>query len=524
MDGYIIEMLGISKRYSANNILALKNATLKIRPATVHALIGENGAGKTTLMRILCGDEERDTGVIKLNGHDVNIRSPQVAFSLGIGMVYQHFRLIEDFSVAENIALGIEPTRRFWFVSQSDVNISIQKLSQKSGLSVDPYIRVRDLSIGERQKVEILKLLYRNVNVIVLDEPTSVLVEQEIADLFHLLTELRKQGKTIVFISHKLQEVMQVADDITVLRNGETVWTGQRTDINGDKLVSLMVGGDLDLNIVRSPLRIENNKPKLRVRNICISKSKDSNLLKDVSFDVGAGEILGLAGVAGNGQKPLAEAIFGLQRISSGKVLIGGRDVTFSTPRIHRESGMAYIPNDRMREGCCPTASITDNLISNKYYKLCYHSWLKVREIAELAEKLIDTFAVKAPSISCEVGMLSGGNIQKVILAREVSSNPDVLIAFDPTWGLDIRSTKFVHETLLRMRDQGKAILLISSNLDEVLNLSDRVLVIYAGEIVASFKDTKVITKSKIGEYMLGLRRMQPEQLRGNSVLCVQKA
>ncbi len=505
---YILEMLKIRKRYEVNDVLALNDAEIRVKQGTIHALVGENGAGKTTLMKILCGIEKKDAGEIWLNGDKVDIRNPRHSFSLGIGMVHQHFRLIDDFTVAENVVLGVEITRKFGFISLRDVILAVKRLSKDSGLMIEPSLKVRELSMGQRQKVEILKLLYRGADIIVLDEPTSVLTEQEITDLFNAVRRLKAQGKTIIFISHKLKEVREISNEITVLRKGKTVQTGKTEELNEKEIAYAMVGEEIPLEIKTSKGLSMPKRAILHVRDLHVKDRRGLvEEVRGISFDVKAGEILGIAGVAGNGQKELVEALFGIRKASSGSVFIDGKDVTSSSIRVHRENGMAYIPDDRIGEGSCPTSSIVENIIADRYYKpvLSNRSWIDISAARRMAGTLVKEYDVRTSSIYSTIGMLSGGNIQKIIIAREFSSNPKVLIICEPTWGLDIRSTKFVYDRLMEMKINRKAILLISSNLDEILDLSDRILVIYEGEIVADFNNTAVLTKAVIGEYMMGL-------------------
>lgn len=505
---YILEMLKIRKRYEVNGALALNGAEIRVKQGTIHALVGENGAGKTTLMKILGGIEKKDAGEMRLNGAKVDIRNARHAFSLGIGMVYQHFRLIDDFSVAENVVLGAEITGKLGFISLRDAMSAVNRLLKDTGSVIEPSLKVRELSMGQRQQVEILKLLYRGTDIIILDEPTSVLTEQEIAGLFNVMRRLKAQGKTIIFISHKLQEVMTMSDAITVLRKGRTVLTGKAAVLNAKGIAYAMVGEEIPLEIKTIKGLPMPKRTILHVQDLHVKDRKGLvEKVRGIAFDVRAGEILGIAGVAGNGQKELAEALFGIRKPSSGSVSIDGKDVGFSSIRAHRENGMAYIPDDRTGEASCATSSIVENVIADRYYKpvLSHRSWINISAARRLAEHLVREYDVRASSVYFTTGMLSGGNIQKIILAREFSSNPQALIICEPTWGLDVRSTNFVYDRLMEMKVQRKAMLLISSNLDEILSLSDRILVIYKGKIVADLNNIAALTKAIIGEYMMGL-------------------
>jgi len=506
MNEYILKMVDICKIYEVNNVIALNNANLLVKRGTVHALVGENGAGKTTMMKILCGIEKKNKGQIFLNGEKLEPKSAKDAFKAGIGMVHQHFRLIEDFTVAENVVLGIEKSGNFGFINKKAIYEDIDRFSRESGLELNPESKVSNLSIGQRQKVEILRTLYRGADLIILDEPTSVLTEQEIRELFNTIKMLQKQGKTIIFITHKLEEVLQVSNEITILRNGKDIASGDIKNFNKQKISYLMVGEDISFE------KASNNGVKgeviFEVKNLCVKgRSNLVDEVRQVSFEISRGEILGVVGVAGNGQLQLVEALAGLKKASSGKIMLKDREITNLKVREIRDAGLVYIPEDRMNEGASCESSILENIMATKYYKKEFSKsgWIDRRKSYTFANKLIKIYEIKTSSPFVKLGMLSGGNIQKVIIAREFSSEPEVLIVCEPTWGLDVRSTKFVYDSLCEMRADGKAILLVSSNLDEVLYLADRILVMYKGEIVASLENSKELTKSLIGEYMMGL-------------------
>jgi len=514
MNKYMLEMRNICKTYEDNGVVALYNASLFVRKGTVHALVGENGAGKTTMMKILCGIEKKNKGHIFLNGKELEPKSAKEAFKAGIGMVQQHFRLIEDFTVAENVVLGKERSGRFGFINRKKIIEDVARLSHESRLELDPELISANLSAGQRQKVEILRTLYRGADLIIFDEPTTVLTEQEIEELFKIMRTLKKHGKTIIFITHKLDEVFKISDEITILRRGKNIASGDINNFDREKISYLMVGEDIDFE-KRASKGIK-KEAVFKVEDLCI-KGRDDLVdeVKGVSFEIAKGEILGIAGIAGNGQLQLVEALAGLKKVSSGKIMLKDREITNLKVREIRDAGLVYIPEDRMNEGASCESSILENIMATKYYKreFSQNGWIDRRKSYTFANKLIKKYEIKASSPFVKLGMLSGGNIQKVIIAREFSSEPEVLIVCEPTWGLDVRSTKFVYDSLCEMRADGKAILLVSSNLDEVLYLADRILVMYKGELVASLENSKELTKSLIGEYMMGLHSKERSEV-----------
>ncbi|KUK93082.1 MAG: ABC transporter related [Thermotogales bacterium 46_20] len=511
MDDLALVMTGISKTYEVNNVRALKNAVFKVKRNTVHALVGENGAGKTTLMKILCGLERADSGRIVLDGKEETIRSARDAFALGVGMVHQHFRLIEDFSVAENVVLGAEPCKRLGVVDRDLSRKQVEELARRSGLRINPSEKVSRLSIGQRQKVEILRVLNRGADIVILDEPTSVLTEQEIADLFQAIRRLKENGKTVVFISHKLQEVMAISDEITILREGITIDSGATSSFDAERISYLMVGETVDLRTER-PQTVK-DELALQVEEVRIhDRGGLAEVVKGVSFDVKKGEIVGIAGVAGNGQLQLVEGLTGLRKLSSGRVLINGKDVSKESTRQRREAGLAYIPEDRIALGTSASASITDNIIVDRYFKSDFSKagWIRYSFAMTHCRELIHRFDIRSPSVLFPVGLLSGGNIQKVILAREFTSDPSILVVCEPTWGLDVRSIRFVYDRINEMKTKGAGVLLVSSNLDEILTLADRILVMCGGRVVASLANDRALARREIGEYMMGIA-CQPE-------------
>ncbi|MFO7881244.1 MAG: ABC transporter ATP-binding protein [Kosmotogaceae bacterium] len=507
MEEYILQLKNIHKIYESNNVAALKGANLLVKRSRIHALVGENGAGKTTLMKILCGIEPKNEGEIFLDGKELNITDPRQGFEYGLGMVHQHFRLIDDFTIAENIGLGVEKTR-FGFVDEKTIEEDICRLSSDSGLIVTPEIKVKSLSIGEKQKVEILRVLYRGAKIIILDEPTSVLTEQETEELFNIIWKLKKQGKTVIFISHKLGEVKKISDDITILRNGKTVASGEAKDLTKKKISYLMVGKEIDIYKKKRCLeKIEVTEALLEVKNLYVNDQENIERVSKANITVGKGEIVGIAGVAGNGQLYLTESLMGLIKPKEGQIILCNKDITHMSIRQRREAGLSYIPEDRMKVGVSTSSSVLENVLATRYYTKNFSSkgWINLENAHSFVEELIEKYNIKTPSLNINVGMLSGGNIQKVIIAREFSSDPQVLVVCEPTWGLDVRSIEFVYSSLFKMKEKNKGILLISGNLDEILNLSDRILVMYSGRIVASLENSNKLTRAEIGEYMMGL-------------------
>lgn len=510
MNETALVMTGISKTYEVNNVRALDKAELNVEKNTIHALVGENGAGKTTLMKILNGLERADAGKIFVNGEERIIKSAKDAFALGIGMVHQHFRLIEDFTVAENVVLGAEPARRVGLVDKDGAEERVKHLSEISGLRIDPDTRISALSIGQRQKVEILRILYRGAEIIVLDEPTSVLTEQEISDLFSTIRRLKEEGNTVVFISHKLHEVIEISDEVTILRRGVTVDSGPISSFDARKISFLMVGESVDFKATRPDTRQE--EAVLEVKGLRVrDRGGLTEAVKGVSFHVSRGEVVGIAGVAGNGQIQLVEALIGLRKVSNGTVRVNGRDISESSTRQRRGSGLAYIPEDRIGLGTSAASSITDNILLDRYHKKAFSraGWIRYEEARNYCRELISRFDIRAPGPQFPVGLLSGGNIQKAIIAREFSAEPSVLVICEPTWGLDVRSIKFVYDRINEMKADQVGILLVSGNLDEILTLADRILVMCNGRLVACLENDGSLSRREIGEYMMGLACQQ---------------
>jgi len=495
-----LEMRGVTKRYPG--VLANDHIDLDVRPGEIHALLGENGAGKSTLMNILYGLATPDEGEILLDGEPITIHSPSDAIDRGISMVHQHFMLVPVLSVAENILLGDEPMANPIFLDRRDAHDRIRTLGDQFGFEVDPDAKVGSLSVGWQQRVEILKALYRSASILVLDEPTAVLTPQETREIFTVLRQLTKDlGTSVIFISHKLYEVLEIADRITVIRRGKVVGQRVPSETNEEDLAELMVGRDVQLTVDRgesTPGEVTLTADQLRVAD-----DRGHEVVHGVSFEVRAGEIFGIAGVAGNGQDELVEAIMGLRRKTSGRVTLGDKDVTHSSPRDLHANGVGFVPADRHRYGLVLSFPITDNIVLNDYHSAPYARGL-VRDAGAIrtrANECVTEFDVRTPSVLVNAGTLSGGNQQKVVVARELGRQPKLLVLDQPTRGLDVGSIEFIHRETIERRSTGTAVLLISAELDEVLELSDRIGVMYRGELVAVV-DARQADKEEIGLLM----------------------
>ena len=496
-----LEMLAIVKQFPG--VLANDHVDFDVRSGEVHALLGENGAGKSTLMRILYGLYQPSSGQIRLNGQPVEIRRPSDSIRLGIGMIHQHFMLVPSLTVAENVALGVRSTRGP-LTDLGKVTRRILELAEVYGLQVDPEVPVWQLAVGEQQRVEIVKALYRGAALLILDEPTAVLTPQEVDELFITLRKMAREGHALIFISHKLHEVLDISDRITVLRDGRVVGSKPTADTSQAELARMMVGRELAAageRIERPPGPV-----RLELRGISALSDRGTQALRQVNLQVRAGEILGVAGVSGNGQRELAEVITGLRPATAGQVLLGGEDLTGATPDRTMERGLAYIPEERNRDGMIREFSVSENLILREHAKRPYAraGFLSFRAIERISAELVDRFNVKTPSLDTPMKNLSGGNVQKVILARELSRRPDVLIAAQPARGLDIGAAEYVHLRLLDQRNAGTATLLISEDLDEILALSDRIVVIYEGQIMGEVKRESA-TPEQLGLLMAGV-------------------
>ncbi|HOA22652.1 MAG TPA: ABC transporter ATP-binding protein [Aggregatilineales bacterium] len=499
-----LEMRGITKRFPG--VLANNNVNFDVRAGEIHALLGENGAGKSTLMKILFGLYQPDEGEIRINGEPVRITCPADAIGYGIGMVHQHFMLVPSFTVAENVALGLK-SERGPLLDLDTVAARITELSKRYSLRVYPNEMVWQLSVGEQQRVEIIKALYREAALLVLDEPTAVLTPQEVDELFVVLRELVSQGHSIIFISHKLHEVLTISDRVTVLRDGSVIDTVETKNTTREELARLMVGRDVVLGVTPPPQ--EPGEVRLQIEDLWAESDKEGvPALRGVSLDVRAGEIVGIAGVSGNGQRELAQVICGLRPATKGRVLIDGKDVTGFSPEKLLNVGLSYIPEERLRDGGIRDFTCAENLILRDHTKPPFAKgiFLDLKAIASEADRLIKVFNVKTPSRDTPLKNLSGGNIQKLILARELSRKPRVLIAAQPTRGVDIGAMEYIHRQLVAERSEGTATLLISEDLDEIQNLCDRIAVMYEGRIMGIVKRGEADVK-ELGLMMAGVRR-----------------
>ena len=473
-------MRGITKRFPG--VLANDHVDFEVQAGEIHALLGENGAGKTTLMNILSGLYRADEGEITIRGHRASLQSPRDAIALGIGMVHQHFMLVEPQTVAENVILGLNTPRLF--LDMARIESRIAEFSKQYGLQVDPRARIWQLSVGEQQRVEILKMLYRGVDILIMDEPTAVLTPQEVEELFVTLRRMADEGRAVIFISHKLDEVMAISDRITVLRGGKVVATVNTDQITKEELARMMVGREVLFHVQKTP--VEAGEVVLEVRNLRALNDKGLPALKDVSFAIRQGEILGIAGVAGNGQRELAEVVTGLRKTADGCVFIAGCDLTNCSPRRVIREHVSHVPEDRLGMGLVPNLAVSDNVILKSYRDppLARGPFLDRPSIARFAARLIEAFRIATPSQETPVKLLSGGNLQRTILAREISVGPRLMVAVHPTRGLDIGATESVRNLILKQREERAAILLISEDLDELLTISDRIAVMYEGEIM----------------------------------------
>lgn len=505
-------MENITKVYP-NGFIANKDVSLSVRKGEIHGLVGENGAGKSTLMKILFGQEQPEAGRILYKGEEVKITNPFEALKLGIGMVHQHFMLVPSLTVAENMVLGIEPKRHGFFEYKKAVEMT-QATATKFGLPIDPNAKVRDLYVGHKQRVEILKMLLRDIDVLILDEPTAVLTPQETRELFVQLKHLRTQGYTIVFISHKLNEIKEICDRITVLRDGHSIQTVNTADVSERDISQLMVGRNAVKTLHKE--KMTPHEVVLQVRNINYFNKYGKKILDDVSFDIREGEILGIAGIEGNGQKELSELITQLDSIQSGAILVDGMSIDKLSVRKVREAHVSHIPEDRMTYGAVGDLSIAENIISDRFYKPVFSEYglLKKKHIDKTVENLILSFKIKGDGGGAAVKTLSGGNIQKVVAAREFSSRPRLLIANQPTRGIDVGASELIRSKIVELRDEGAAILLISADIGELLEVSDSLLVLCEGQIRAFFDDVVSVTEQDLGEYMLGIKTQDEGKIR----------
>ncbi len=505
---YAIEMLNITKRFPG--IVANDNITLQLKKGEIHALLGENGAGKSTLMSVLFGLYQPEEGVIKKDGNVVEIKDPNDANALGIGMVHQHFKLVECFSVLDNIIMGVEPTK-YGFLAKDEARKKVIALSEKYGLHVEPDALIEDITVGMQQRTEILKMLYRDNEILIFDEPTAVLTPQEISELMDIMKNLAKEGKSILFISHKLAEIMAVADRCTVLRKGRYIGTVNTKETNIEELSAMMVGRNVNFHVEKKPCNP--GKPILEVKNMTVaSKIHKNNAVKNVSLTVRSGEIVCIAGIDGNGQTEFVHGLTGLDPLVSGTITLEGKDITKASIREKSILGMSHIPEDRHKHGLVLDYSLEDNLVLQTYFEPQFTSkagFLKRDAIRKYAEKIIKEYDVRSNQGPITIARsMSGGNQQKAIVGREIEKAPELLIAVQPTRGLDVGAIEHIHKQLVKERDEGKGVLLVSLELDEVMDVSDRILVMYEGEIVGEF-DPKKTTEEELGLYMAGAKRME---------------
>ena len=504
----VLEARNVTKTFPG--VVANKDVNLVLHKGEVLALLGENGAGKTTLMNILYGLYHQDSGEMLVEGRPVRVKSPSEAIQLGIGMVHQHFMLVPVFTVAENIILGTETTRRR-MLDMGRARERIRELADRYGLAVDPDAFVKDLSVGQEQRVEIVKALYRGARILILDEPTAVLTPQEADELFVVLRELVAQGTSVIFISHKLREVLSIADRIVVLRRGQVVGETTPAEATPQSLAEMMVGRSVILQVAK--LAHTAGEPVLQVEDFATTDDRGQAAVDGVSFEVRAGEVLGIAGVQGNGQTELVEALTGLRPATGGQACIAGQDLTNATPRALFEAGVGHVPEDRQEHGLVLSYSVADNLVLNRYYQPPFAAGVRIVEdaVERNAEEQIGKYDIRTPSAATPVGSLSGGNKQKVIIARELSRPLKLLIAAQPTRGVDVGSIEFIHSSIIAERDAGTAVLLVSAELDEILALADRIAVMYKGRIVGVV-DAKSANREQLGLLMAGVQATETSQ------------
>jgi len=503
---YAIEMLHITKRFPG--IIANDDITLQLRHGEIHALLGENGAGKSTLMSVLFGLYQAEEGVIKKDGKEVKILSPNDANALGIGMVHQHFKLVECFTVLDNIILGDEPTGPMGILKKEEARKKIMDLSNKYGLQVDPDAKIQDITVGMQQRTEILKMLYRDNEILIFDEPTAVLTPQEIHDLMKIMKNLAAEGMSILFISHKLAEIMEVADRCSVLRKGKYIGTVNTADVTMAELSSMMVGRNVNFHVEKKEQHL--GDVILDIENMTVaSKVHKNNAVKNVSLKVRGGEIVCIAGIDGNGQTEFVYGLTGLEPLVSGKITLLGQDITKMPIRKRSIMGMSHIPEDRHKHGLVLDYSLEDNIILQRYFEpeFTKTGFLRRKNIRKQADKMIEEYDIRSGQGPITTARsMSGGNQQKAIIAREIEKEPSLLIAVQPTRGLDVGAIEFIHKQIVAQRDAGKAVLLVSLEMDEVLDVSDRILVMYEGEIVGQL-DPKTTTPEEMGLYMAGAKR-----------------
>jgi simple sugar transport system ATP-binding protein len=507
----LLEAIGIAKTYPGG-VVANDGVNLSVTPGGVHAVVGENGAGKSTLMKILFGIEQPDRGELRLDGEPVRFANPRQAIDAGIGMVFQHFSLVPSFSVYENVVLGSEPRTGIHFDRKKAIE-SVRTLSERFRLRVDPLPPVGQLPVGQQQRVEILKALYRDARILILDEPTAVLAPQEVTELFSAIRALIEQGRTVVFIAHKLPEVLAISDRITVMRAGRIVGDVATRDITEKDLATMMVGRDVALRVERKPC---NGDRALAVEKLRLVDEKGTTVCDELTLRVRSGEIVGLVGVEGNGQAQLIEAVAGLRPAAGGDIILDGASILPLDVQARRGRGVASIPEDRVAEGLAAGATVAENLVATRLGDRRYvrNGLLDLESIRANAERLIERFSVRVSGPQAAVATLSGGNMQKIVVARELSEQPKVLLVSQPTRGVDLAATQFIWHSLTEARDAGAAVLLSSADLSELLALSDRLVVLYRGRIVAAFDNSDEVTPETLGTYMLGLSEQSKEEMR----------
>ncbi|MCI5774241.1 MAG: ABC transporter ATP-binding protein [Erysipelotrichaceae bacterium] len=505
---YAVEMLNITKEFPG--IKANDNVTLQVEKGSIHALLGENGAGKSTLMSILFGLYQPTSGIIKINGNQVSINDPNDANKLGIGMVHQHFKLVDCFTVTENIILGKEPMTKYKTVDLKETSKKILDLSKRYGLDVDPYSKIEDITVGMQQRVEILKMLYRNADILIFDEPTAVLTPNEIEELIEIMRNLKKEGKTIILITHKLKEIKQVADKCTVLRRGRYIGTVNVADTSEKQMAEMMVGREVDFTVEKPDIPVGDKV--LEVKELWVKNSRGIDAVKNFSFSVSKGEIVGIAGIDGNGQTDLIYALTGLSKVEKGHVYLKGEDITNLSVKDKVKKGIGHVPEDRHKHGLILDFKLKENMVVHEYDgEFSKNGILQFNKIEEYTDRLIEEFDVRSGQGKETITRsMSGGNQQKAIIAREIDRSPDLLIVVQPTRGLDVGAIEYIHRRIVEERNKGKAVLLVSFELDEVLSLSDRIIVMYNGGI------TGVVKASDTDEKQLGLM-MAGEKVEGVS-------
>lgn len=510
-DAAILEMRDITKIYP-NGIVANENVNFSVRKGEIHGLIGENGAGKSTLMNILFGGQKADSGQILLDGKPVSIDSPMQAIADGIGMVHQHYALVPSMTVAENVFLGNEPKKRGGFIDRSEEERKTRELSELYHFHLNPSDVVRDLSVGTKQKIEILKALIRGAGILILDEPTAVLTPQETDELFKELELFKKNGHTIIFISHKLNEVKMICDRITIMKHGHSVGCYEMQGMSEQDISRLMIGRDAVHTIQKT--KPEKGEVILKIRNLCTAEEGQPKL-KNLTMTLRRGEVLGIAGVEGNGQKDLVECLAGLRRSESGEILFKGEDIRNKTPRQMRERGISHVSEDRIGQGSAGDASIENNIIADKLLngKMMKGLFIDFKKSEAFVKEQIRKYDIAADSMKQPIRMLSGGNMQKVVIARELSDEPELLLANQPTRGVDVGAMQFIHQNILALRDKGAGVLLVSADLNEILDVSDSIIVMFGGTISAYFENASDVTEEELGYYMLGVKHQDPEEI-----------